>query len=417
MSDLLPRVAELSAKGEGYRRIAQELGISGHEARKALTELKFRQFSVKPIGALALYESVCRTLAEAGTVQEALSFHDEMDHVKLYARKVKDRELLAKATEWQTRAERRLGELLCEAERLGWIGPGRPKETVPDEEHFTLEEAGIDRKLSARAQKLAEISPADFEQRLGEVRERIISRDAAIINGARAVLAGRQEPDDSLDYFPTPPWATRALIETVLPEIGIGTKQLGYVWEPACGEGHMAEVLAEYTDVSASDVFDYGYGTVEDFLKATQRTDWIISNPPFGEKATEFISRALTLSTNLAMFLQLRYLEGIGRYEAIFQRYPPTLCAFFVERVNLCKGRWEPDGTTATAYCWLVWISGKGPRPPFWIPPGQREALTRPDDAERFTQHPVQRASDRVAVPVTPSPHDTTLAATAEVAA
>jgi len=89
------------------------------------------------------------------------------------------------------------------------------------------------------------------------------------------------------------------------------------------------------------------------------------------------------------MFVRLQWLESVGRYETIFRDHPPTLIAFFAERVNLCKGRWEPDGTTATAYIWLVWIKGAAPRPPFWIPPGQREALTQPDDAERFTAHPV----------------------------
>ena len=46
-----------------------------------------------------------------------------------------------KATEVQTRAERRLGELLLEAESLGWIGRGRPKksseENVTTPVHFT----------------------------------------------------------------------------------------------------------------------------------------------------------------------------------------------------------------------------------------------------------------------------------------
>jgi hypothetical protein len=46
-----------------------------------------------------------------------------------------------------------------------------------------------------------------------------------------------------------------------------------------------------------------------------------------------------------------------------------------------------------TAYCWVVWHQplslAKASTRLFWIPPGQREALTRPDDAERFTAHPV----------------------------
>ena len=37
--------------------------------------------------------------------------------------------------------------------------------------------------------------------------------------------------------------------------------------EPACGRGFMAEVLKEYfLKVDASDIHDYGYGEVKNFL-------------------------------------------------------------------------------------------------------------------------------------------------------
>jgi hypothetical protein len=104
---------------------------------------------------------------------------------------------------------------------------------------------------------------------------------------ARALMASRQEPSDSLDFFPTPPWGTRALIERVLPALGIRPTDL----------------------------------------------------------------RGLTA--------------------------------------------WEPA-------CWLVWINGEAPRPPFWIPPECRETLTRADDAGRFTTHPVTRR----APPAEPHPLD-----------
>jgi hypothetical protein len=160
----------------------------------------------------------------------------------------------------------------------------------------------------------------------------------------------------------------------------------------------MAEVLREYfQDVTATDVFDYGYGpSGNDFLHSAtiipkHDRDWIITNPPFGDKAIQFVLRALDLATvGVAMFFRSQWaVEGIERYESIFRDRSPTLCAFFVERVNLCKCRWDPDGTTATAYCWLVWVKDKAPLPTFWIPPGCREGLTKPDDAERFTAHPV----------------------------
>jgi len=37
-------------------------------------------------------------------------------------------------------------------------------------------------------------------------------------NTSHAVMAQRFEAKDSLDDFPTPPWATRALLEHVIPD-------------------------------------------------------------------------------------------------------------------------------------------------------------------------------------------------------
>lgn len=223
----------------------------------------------------------------------------------------------------------------------------------------------------------------------------------ALPHGHRAVMASRREPPDALDYFPTPPWATRGLCEVVLPHLDRPIYRFGLqgVWEPAAGEGHMAEVLRDYfSRVHASDVFDYGRGygvgsfTGEgaDLAQVPENTGWIITNPPFNG-SIEFVLCALNLaSAGVAMFMRTQwYVEGCERYERVFRDRPPTLFAPFVERVPLCRGRWDPDGTTATAYCWLVWTKdarGKieAPRPTFWIPPGQRKALSRPDDRERF---------------------------------
>jgi len=214
--------------------------------------------------------------------------------------------------------------------------------------------------------------------------------------GSRAIMSSRIEPPDSLDFFPTPPWATRALMECVLPHLGIG--HVDDVWEPACGEGHIAEVLREYARgaVIATDIHAYGYGQAPlDFLgdlPPHMGADWIITNPPFGDVTEDFVLKADRLArVGFAMFVRLQWLESVGRYEAIFRDNPPTLIAFFAERAPLCKGEWNPKGSTATAYIWLVWVKGQQPRAPFWIPPKRREALTRVDDAEIFTAHPVAK--------------------------
>ena len=69
-------------------------------------------------------------------------------------------------------------------------------------------------------------------------------------NRSHAVMAQRTEAKDSKDDFPTPPWATRALLEHVLPRFG-DLRGLTCL-EPACGAGHMDKVLREITRTRAA---------------------------------------------------------------------------------------------------------------------------------------------------------------------
>lgn len=199
-----------------------------------------------------------------------------------------------------------------------------------------------------------------------------------------AVAAQRSEPHDSLDFFPTPPWATRAFVRHVAyPVLDIRADDA--VWEPACGEGHMAEPLREaYPFTLATDVHDYGYGHAQDFLAGGYfRTDWIFTNPPFNA-AVAFARQALAVSDRgCGLLVRTQWLHTIERYE-LFRDHPPFVIAYYVERVPMHRGRWEPEGSTATDYCWVCWKHDAEPRAPLWIPPGQRQALTRPDDAIRF---------------------------------
>lgn len=214
-------------------------------------------------------------------------------------------------------------------------------------------------------------------------------------SGAGAVMASRHSPPEGLDDFPTPPFATRALIEAVL-RAKLGVAALGSVAEPCANRGIMSEVLAEYSNnVLASDVFDYGYGIkIADFLDTMYyapppRADWYITNPPFSA-ALAMVLRALELANvGVAFLLRTQWLEGIERYQDLFSKTPPTLIATFAERVAMCEGRWDPDLKTATSYTWFVWLRREGEPwmpslPFFWIPPGQKERLTRADDRRRF---------------------------------
>ena len=122
-------------------------------------------------------------------------------------------------------------------------------------------------------------------------RSEMRSKLAIAATGSTAVMARRREPPDALDFFSTPLWATRALFTHVLPTLGVGG--IGSVWEPACGEGHMAAVIAEFArqPMIASDVYGYGYGVapVNSFMMhrsrgrtgslRTRRSPWPASSP------------------------------------------------------------------------------------------------------------------------------------------
>ena len=177
-------------------------------------------------------------------------------------------------------------------------------------------------------------------------------------NTSSAVMAQRVEAHDSLDHFPTPPWATRALCEWIASHddrLCIFQTAL----EPACAEGHMVKALAEYfSTVDGSDVHDYGFGCVRDFLWIEDlygSYDWSITNPPF-RLADQFATKALKLAgRGVALLVRTAFLEGGERYRTLFCKTPPSDILQFCERVPMFKGRLDRKGSTATAYCWLVW--------------------------------------------------------------
>lgn len=203
-------------------------------------------------------------------------------------------------------------------------------------------------------------------------------------NTSSAVMAQRQEARDSLDFFPTPAWATRALLSDVLAvPRGVYT-----AWEPACGAGHMARPMAEYFKiVHASDCHDYGFGALDDFLMPSNlRADWIITNPPF-RLAREFALAALERANwGVALLVRSVWAEGIERYETLFKPHPPSIEAQFCERVPMVKGRVDPNASSATSYAWFIWlkhdITKRTERR--WIP-ACRKRYERPGDYDTET--------------------------------
>jgi hypothetical protein len=216
-------------------------------------------------------------------------------------------------------------------------------------------------------------------------------------NKSHAVMAQRIEPNDSLDFFPTPPWATRALCEHVAPIVG------HLAWDPACGDGAMAAPLCDYAlAIAMSDVHDYGKGyIVHDFLMpflpdGIGFAEWIVTNPPF-RLGEQFIRRSLEIATHgVAMLVRTSFVESVGRYNNLFKNTPPAVVAQFVERVPMVKGRLDKSASTATSYCWLVWAN----RSRDWERPNWQ-----PDGGTRFVWIPpcraqLERDSDYPTMPI-----------------
>ena len=149
------------------------------------------------------------------------------------------------------------------------------------------------------------------------------------------------------DFYPTPPEATQALLNFLrLPE---GTT----VWEPACGEGHMVEVMEK----NRLEVIGTDIQTGTDFLQAEapEEVQWIITNPPFS-LAEEFIRKSAEHRVPFAMLLKSQYWHAAKRV-ALFSTITPAYVLPLTWRPDfLFKTRGK--GSPLMDVIWCVWIPG-----------------------------------------------------------
>lgn len=234
-------------------------------------------------------------------------------------------------------------------------------------------------------------------------------------NRSAAVMAQRVEPHDSLDFFPTPPWAGRAFCEALAArgwDLSLFSAR-----DPACGTGDLAVGLRDhFRSVQLADIHDHraaahwhrlpdGGATICDFLMPATWSDlgpvdWIVTNPPF-RLAESFVNVGLAHARRgVAMLVRTAFLEGEGRFDKLFAPTPPSMILQFAGRVVMAKGALrDPDKpymrvdaktgrrarampSSATAYVWLIWFTtGSVGMPCFgWIPARARQLLTRPGD-------------------------------------
>lgn len=139
----------------------------------------------------------------------------------------------------------------------------------------------------------------------------------------------------------------------------------GCVWEPACGQGDISDVLSQAgLDVLSSDLIDRDYGTggmrEHDFLEAPPfDCAHIITNPPFN-LAEEFAHRALSIvpeGGKVAFLCRLAWMEGQRRHKRLFALQPPRRVLVFPDRIPLARGD-GPMQTGLIAFAWFVWERG-----------------------------------------------------------
>lgn len=159
------------------------------------------------------------------------------------------------------------------------------------------------------------------------------------------------------DYYATHPSALEALLKR---------EQFShFIWEPACGGGHLSEVLIRHGHaVMSTDIVDRGFAEFDgvlDFMsvnKSNVDCD-IITNPPY-TIVTEWTRKALSVIApghKLAMFLKLTFLETQKRYE-LFMESPPRRVYVFSSRQRCGRNGVFEKGDNAVAYAWFVWEKG-----------------------------------------------------------
>lgn len=169
------------------------------------------------------------------------------------------------------------------------------------------------------------------------------------LNGGFKPTLKRFADLDGPDFYPTPRWATFALIDN--------ESFRGDIWESACGNGAMSTVLEETGQrVISSDLYNRGFGeTGIDFLHPKRTADNIITNPPYNSAEGFVASGINSAKRKFGLLLRLAFLEGANRQKTIFSKHPPSRVWVFSERITFYPAGAVQKGTGTTAYAWFVW--------------------------------------------------------------
>ena len=192
------------------------------------------------------------------------------------------------------------------------------------------------------------------------------------------------------DFYATDPEALQKLLDhcsawlyntldMIKPSVGKIQDKIHLVmpiWECACGNGNLAEVLVNNGFIVwATDLKDRGYGQNRniDFLNTIKTNNPVIlTNPPYS-LATEFIENALEILPEGGLYIALMnitYLAGQKRYQRVYSKGNLREIYVFSKRIECWKNGEKPKdkcGSIAN-YAWYVFQKGYNGQPTiYWL--------------------------------------------------
>lgn len=183
---------------------------------------------------------------------------------------------------------------------------------------------------------------------------------------SKRMLFGQDNADRvEHDYYATDPKAAYLFLNSFLEK-----NDPSPFWEPACGEGHLAEVLEDYVLLDrSSDLIDRGYGEVLDFLKEGGKYGGsIITNPPF-LLFEPFIEKALSLVSagNFVIFFGRIQIAESKKRAPYFKKDIHSIY-LHTKRVGCAPNGDFTKVVYGMTYAWFVWQKGfKGAPKFYWI--------------------------------------------------
>ena len=150
--------------------------------------------------------------------------------------------------------------------------------------------------------------------------------------------------------------------------------------EPCAGKNAIVNVLKK--DCKRLSSFDKYYGdNLQDFLEYKGKTDYIITNPPYGKLTDATVMKAKEVcNIKFAMLLRTNYLSGTTRLnQGVFENLKTV---YVFSRMPDLKQPLRADGKYKTAmivYAWLIWKIGYKGQPSIkWID-NQKYVLNKDD--------------------------------------